>query len=77
MNGSLTCSYVEVYNEGVFDLLNKREKVGLRDDSHQGVILIGSTEVPVACALDVCVMLLWIKIDQTSCVLRAITLFIC
>jgi hypothetical protein len=45
---SLFCSYLEIYNESVFDLLsNKSEKDKLavrRDSNIGGVSIVGSTE---------------------------------
>lgn len=51
----LSCSYVEVYNEGVYDLLVSKstEKLTVRDDSREGVVIMGCTEVVITNSKDV------------------------
>ena len=41
------CSYVEVYNEGIYDLLKfkSNEKLKIREDNIYGVVIMGCTEV--------------------------------
>lgn len=39
-------SYVEVYNEAIYDLLTQEDqKLKLREDSFQGIVIQGATEV--------------------------------
>jgi hypothetical protein len=45
----LYCSYVEVYNEHINDLLNPRSSLKLKiyEDSIQGVTIMGGSEIPI------------------------------
>lgn len=54
----VTCSFLEIYNERIFDLLDA-ESTGLqlREDVTQGVLVQGLTEVTVESPYDACKVL--------------------
>ena len=56
---SVVTSFVEIYNEQVYDLLEKSGKIlQLREDSEKGVVVCaGCTEVPTTCAKEVMALL--------------------
>ena len=43
------CSYSEIYNEQIFDLLDAtlQKKLQIREDVKKGIFLEGETQVPV------------------------------
>ena len=51
----VTCSFLEIYNEKIFDLLDGGSTgLQIREDVKRGVIVKDLTELPISNALEAC-----------------------